>query len=167
MNTKKHAIHTAESLLAKTIEVGDCLEWQGYFANGTPYVSNNGKMTSVRRLFSGLLNKNFVAGGFIVPKCDNHRCINPNHAMRLSRSKMSSRNGKRAVQSIAKRLKIQKFKQQTEGKLSWDKVDEIRATNVPSRVLAEKFGVDKSLICRVRTGQAWKRIENNIFAGLM
>ena len=65
MNTKKHAIHTAESLLARTIEVGDCLEWQGYFANGTPYVSNNGKMTSVRRLFSGLLGKDFVAGGFI------------------------------------------------------------------------------------------------------
>jgi len=29
MNTKPRAKHTIDSLLARTVEVGDCMEWQG------------------------------------------------------------------------------------------------------------------------------------------
>jgi hypothetical protein len=46
-------------------------------------------------------------------------------------------------------------------------VDEIRASDEPSRELAKKYSVDKSLICKVRANKAWRRFENNVFAGLM
>jgi hypothetical protein len=167
MNTNKAKIHTVDSLKAMTVECGDCWEWQKYIANGTPYVCHDGKMTSVRKLFTSLMGGYLPAKWFISTKCDNQKCVNPDHYMKLSRSAMSSRNGKKAVQSVGKRIKIQKLKQASYGKLSWEKVDEIRASDEPSRELAKKYSVDKSLICRVRANKAWRRFENNVFAGLM
>ena len=159
--------HTVESLKAMTIECGDCWEWQKYIANGTPYVCHNEKMTSVRKLFTSLMGGYLPNGWFISTKCDNQKCVNPDHYLKLSRSAMSSRNGKRAVQSVAKRLKIQKLKQASYGKLTWEIVDEIRSSDESSRQLASKYSVNKSLICRVRANKAWVRFENNVFAGLM
>ena len=75
---KPQKIHTITTLKERTIEDGDCWEWQGYCANGTPSVCHQGKMISVRRLFTHLLG-NTVRDGYYVPKCGNGLCVNLEH----------------------------------------------------------------------------------------
>lgn len=157
--------HTLESLKKRTIEVGDCWEWQGYYGNKVPSVSHDGKMISVRRLFSDLLGGQHPEGGFIVPKCENIRCVNPNHTKHYNKRKFGQMVGKKAKGSLARKVKLQAFRQTFNAKLNWDKVDEIRASDEPSRVMAKKFGVDKSIVCRIRRNQSWVRFDSP-FAGL-
>jgi len=163
---KPRTIHTLESLKKRTIEVGECWEWQGYFGNKVPAVCNDGKMTSVRRLFSDLLNNKHPAGGFIVPKCENIKCVNPEHSKHMTHSKFAAMSGKKAKGSLTRKVKIQAFRHTFNAKLDWEKADEIRVSTEPSRKIAARFGVDKSLVCKIRAGKAWVRY-NTPFAGLL
>lgn len=47
-----------------------------------------------------------------------------------------------------------------------DKATEIRLRTEPAHVLAPIYGVDKSLIVRVRAGKAWRDLSSSPFAGL-
>lgn len=166
MNTKPKTIHTIESLKARTVEEGECWNWTGYLGNKVPHVCHNGKMHSVRRLFRDLMDKPVQAGSYIYPNCGNTICVNPKHNVALTRKQFSKRIGKMAAGNLMRKIKVQAFKQRTVGKLTWDQADEIRVSTEPSRQVASKFGVDKSLICRIRAGKAWVRY-NSPFAGLM
>lgn len=161
--------HTVESLQAKTIEVGDCLEWQGYFGNKVPQICHGGKMASVRRLFSDLLDLGYPAGGFIVPKCDNGACVNFAHFRHYTQKKFNSRMALKAVGNPLRAAKIQAYKRRTSAKLTQEKANTILNDTRPSRVIAAEYGVDKSLICRIRAGLAWVDLSasSNPFAGLM
>ena len=158
-------IHTIESLKKRTIEDGECWEWQGYCANGTPSVSHDGKMISVRRLFTQLLG-NTVREGYYVPKCGNKLCVNPEHTTYNDPKQHMKKAARKALQSPTRRLKIQIHKRATTAKLTQEMADEIRCSEGPSRVIAEKYGVNKSVICRIRAGKAWVNLSNP-FAGLM
>lgn len=159
--------HTTESLKQKTIEIGDCWEWQGYQQNNTPQICHAGKLVSVRRLFSELLGKKVPNDWYVIAKCENKKCVNPDHFKRLNKKQMAGKAGKSATQSIGKKLKIQKAKQAESAKLNWDIVDEIRSSDLTYRELARKHKVHPSLISKVSRNLAWRRYENNIFAGLM
>jgi hypothetical protein len=158
-------IHTIESLKKRTIEDGECWEWQGYCANGTPSVSHDGKMISVRRLFTQLLG-NTVREGYYVPKCGNKLCVNPEHTTYNDPKQHMKKAARKALQSPTRRLKIQIHKRATTAKLTQEMADEIRCSEGPSRLIAEKYGVNKSVICRIRAGKAWVNLSNP-FAGLM
>ena len=158
-------IHTIESLKKRTIEDGECWEWQGYCANGTPSVSHDGKMISVRRLFTQLLG-NTVREGYYVPKCGNKLCVNPEHTTYNDPKQHMKKAARKALQSPTRRLKIQIHKRATTAKLTQEMADEIRCSEGPSRIIAEKYGVNKSVICRIRAGKAWVNLSNP-FAGLM
>ena len=158
-------VHTVDSLKNRTIEVGECREWQGYFGNGTPQVSNNGEMVSVRRLFTELLGGQ-ISKGYYVPKCNNKTCVNPDHTVFHTVSVHLKKAAKIAVLNPTRRIKIQINKRATVAKLTQEKADEIRYSDEPSRVLAQRYGVDKSVICRIRKGNAWVNLSNP-FAGLM
>lgn len=158
--------HTIESLKARTVEEGDCWNWTGYLGNKVPAVSHDGKMTSVRRLFRDLMGNPVKKGWFVLPKCGNSVCVNPDHSKLLSPKQFTQHMGKSAIGSLTRRMKIQAYKQRTVGKLTWDKADEIRLSTEPSREVAARYGVDKSLVCRIRAGKAWVRY-NSPFAGLM
>ena len=164
--TKGTRKHTIESLKARTIEEGDCWNWTGYLGNKVPAVSHDGKMTSVRRLFRDLMGNPVKAGWFVLPNCGNNICVNPEHSKLLSPKQFTQHMGKRAGGSLTRKMKIQAFKQRTVGKLTWEQADEIRLSSEPSRQAAQKYGVDKSLICRIRAGKSWIRY-NSPFAGLM
>ncbi len=159
--------HTPESLEAKTIEVGDCWEWQGYFGNKVPSICHGGKMTSVRRLFADLLDLGYPKGGFIVARCENGVCVNPRHFKHYTDAKFSVYRSKRAAGNPLRAAKIQAFKRRTSAKLTQEQADAIRCSDRPSREEAKIYGVDKSLICRIRSGKAWVNLSANPFAGLL
>jgi hypothetical protein len=162
---KPQKTHTITTLKERTIEDGDCWEWQGYCANGTPSVFHAGKMIAVRRLFTQLLG-NTVREGYYVPKCGNGLCVNPDHTTYNDPKQHMKKANRKALKSPTRRLKIQIHKRATNAKLTQEMADEIRCSEGPSRIIAEKYGVNKSVVCRIRAGKAWVNLSNP-FAGLM
>jgi len=162
---KQQKIHTTTTLKERTIEDGDCWEWQGYCANGTPSVFHAGKMIAVRRLFTELLGGK-LRDGYYVAKCGNGLCVNPDHTTYNDPKQHMKKGNRKALQSPTRRLKIQIYKRATNAKLTQEMADEIRSSEGPSRVIAQKYGVNRSVVCRIRTGKAWVNLQNP-FAGLM
>lgn len=164
--------HTVESLRARTIEVGECWEWQGYSAHGTPQVfspAGNPKrrMVSVRRLFRELIAGQPQPDGFYSVSCGNVECVNPDHTLFRTEKLHFKAMGKKVGSSPVRSLKLSQY-HRTNGKakLSESKAQEIRLSNESGPVLAERYGVNKSLISRVRRGEIWKCLTNP-FRGLM
>jgi hypothetical protein len=158
--------HTLESLLARTVEIGECREWQGYIGNDTPQVSHGGKMMTVRRLMFELQGKD-VEGYYIEPQCGNSRCVNPAHAVARTNAahlKRMSRNvDHRGLMRIIKLQQVAKNRR----KLTDEQVSQIRNDARPSRAVAEELGVSKNLVCLIRAGKAHRAVSANPFAGLM
>lgn len=165
--------HTIESLKARTIEEGDCWLWQGYKANGTPQVSHprpgfKSKMYSVRRLMRDLVTGKQTPDGHYVTRCDNPDCVNPEHVLFRSDEQHMQRIGRgSAMGNITKSMKLRKFRISIgHTKLSEQIAQEIRLSNETCAALGQRYGVDKSLVSKVRRGTAW-RVLANPFAGLM
>lgn len=164
--TREIKRHTLETLLARTVEVGECNEWLGYIANAVPQVSHGGKVVTVRRLMFELQGKD-VEGYYIAPKCGNPRCVNPDHAIARTRKahhKLMSRNVDHGGL-----LRIIKLQQAARGrrKLTDEQVQQIRNDPRPSRAVASDHGVSNALVCLIRAGRAHRPISSNPFAGLM
>lgn len=97
-------------------------------------------------------------GHFILHSCDNPSCVNPSHlclgtprdntqdAMRKGRMKNYFKNG---FNSRRGRGPV---------KLNDEAVRAIRASGSTSGLLASHYGVDRSLIQRIRNGKAWKHV---------
>ena len=169
---KPRAIHTIESLKARTIEVGECWEWQGYSAHGTPQVFNRvdgskRRMYSVRRLLRELIEGQAQPDGFYSVSCGNVECVNPDHTIFRTEKQHFKAMGKKVGDSPVRALKLSQY-HRTNGKakLCESKAQEIRLSNESGPVLAERYGVNRSLISRVRRGEIWKCLTNP-FRGLM
>lgn len=169
---KPRKIHTIESLRARTIEVGECWEWQGYSAHGTPQVfspsdGTKRRMVSVRRMFRELITGQEQPDGFYSVSCGNVECVNPDHTLFRTEKLHFKAMGKKVGSSPVRALKLSQY-HRTNGKakLSESKAQEIRLSNESCRELAKKYGVNQALISRVRRGEIWKCLTNP-FRGLM
>jgi hypothetical protein len=158
--------HTIETLMARTVEIGECREWQGYIANDTPQVSHGGKMMTVRRLMFELQGK-AVDGYYIAPRCGNFRCVNPDHA--IARTKKAHHKLMNQNADPNGMLRIIKLQQVSRGrrKLTDEQVQQIRSDPRPSRAVAAEHGVSKGLVCLIRAGKAHRLFAASPFAGLM
>jgi hypothetical protein len=81
-------IRTLDDLKARTAEVGDCWEWQcGYQNHGkTPAVVYIDKRMSGRRLALMLAKPGQkLDGKVVIAKCGNHKCVNPDHMLALTK----------------------------------------------------------------------------------
>jgi hypothetical protein len=166
----KRTVHTIESLQARTIEEGDCWQWQGYCGNKTPQVmcffNDKRKMYSVRRLMRELQTGRAQPDGHYTNSCGNHLCVNPAHVLYKTAKNhlrdMAKGRTHTAVDSFKKR------QARIDGgltKLDMKKAEEIRASNLKLRELAEEYKVNISMIKRIRTNKAWKPLSSP-FAGL-
>ena len=73
-------VRTLAELKARSEEVGDCWEWQGYINEfKMPTVRFEGMARSARRV-AWVLANGLVPNGMVVANaCNNHRCVNPAH----------------------------------------------------------------------------------------
>jgi len=162
-------VYTLPTLLARTEEVGDCLEWQGgYTTNGHPQTKHDGKPWMVRRLVLALSGVSIKPGYIVATTCGNLRCINRDHLVQRSERQHMLRMGALGKQSDHLRsAKIANTKRASaQAKLTEAQVREIRASTGTLRELAERYGVNKSRICGIRLGRMWKDFSNP-FAGLI
>lgn len=165
--TTVQTVHTEESLLARTEEVGHCMEWQGYLEGGNPAVCHQGKMIMVRRLLLNLRGVDIPAGSYVATKCDNPLCVHPDHIKIRTRSQHAAAMSKNVSQnSVVRVRKLMDFARENRAKLSMQQAMEIRASSEPASVLQKRYPVSKSRINRIKNGEAWRDLSSP-FAGLM
>lgn len=164
--SKKATIHTIESLLARTVEHGNCKDWTGYAPNKTPKVFHNGKMQSVRAVLLELQGKAKPPKGFfLATRCQNPYCVNPEHIIARSPKQHAVRMAKCVDHENPVRLMRITEKAQIRRKLSDEQVQTILLDTRSCRELGELFQVNQSLISRIRRGQAHRltMAKNNPF----
>lgn len=139
-------------ILARTIEVGDCLEWQGCFCQGKhPQINlGAGRVAAVRRVLWEVEHGPVPAGLQVGMTCKNWRCVCPEHLAARTRSKAS----RGRTRSLQERINIAAGRR-TASHLTMDDVRTMRTSDEPVRQLAARYGVTLGYVWRIRRGEAW------------
>ena len=149
-----------------TIE-GDCWEWHGCMQGSIPMMKHDGKVANVRRLV--LIDRGVPMKGYIATyTCGNPACVNPEHTGRSTRTQMNRRN-MAEMNSATNTLRVKRIaeiKRRTSAKLSQADVEQIRAADEKQQDLANRYGVTKSLIGKIRRGEVWRTFSASPFSGL-
>lgn len=140
-----------------------CWEWQGKRKKSTPksphmleygviVITKDGKKSSLstHRLSYYLHNGDIPDGMFVLHKCDNPACWNPEHLYLGTHG--------RNMQDITDRNR-RKGSNHPRATITEQQAEEIKST--PSTYgsaakLAAKFGISKHVIHNIRSGKAWK-----------
>lgn len=161
-------VQTLDSILARTDEVGDCLEWQGIMGNNTPQIRIARKLQMVRRVIRDMLGNPAAEGNYLAPSCGNPKCIKPEHIIERTRAQHMKRIARLVDHNHPIRIaKLQKAKAHLRV-VSDEGVAMIRADDRKAEDVARELGVSKSLVKKIRRGQAYREsAAANPFAGLM
>lgn len=161
--------HTIETLLARTIEVGECMEWQGYYGRNCPQVKHGGKLRTVRRVIRELQGREMKKGMFVSTSCGNPKRINPEHLIdRNARQHSQAMSSKVNYLSPTRVAKLQKSAEPRR-KISDAGVQAALCDPRTCEIVAAEHGVHKSLISKIRRGEAHRQFNaaTNPWAGLM
>lgn len=162
-------VQTLDSIMARTDEVGDCLEWQGMIRNGTPQIRIARKMHTVRRVIRDLLGNPAAEGNYLAPSCGNPKCVKPDHIIERTRAQHMKRIASLVDHNHPIRItKLQKIKAHAR-KVNEDGLAMIRTDDRKAEDVARELGVSKTLVNKIRRGQAYREVNAaaNPFAGLM
>lgn len=131
----------------------ECWEWRGwYFSGGYGGFDYENRATGAHRssheLYIGPISKGVV----ICHKCDNKRCVNPNHLFAGT-----------SLDNNLDTLKKKRGNRVRGSACSWSKLDEkqvwhIRNSNLPQVFLAKFYGVDPSHVSMIRSGRRWSHV---------
>jgi hypothetical protein len=152
----------AEKMSARTVEFpGGCHVWIGTLdREGYGRVFHSGTMRGAHRVAYemahgpiGALPKADARGTCVCHRCDNRRCVNPDHLFlgtHADNMRDMARKGRHAMPSTA-------GERNGNAKLSAGDVSAIRDSDAPSKALAERFKVSACTIRHVRRGYSWGR----------
>lgn len=165
---RKRAVHTVESLLARTELEDECLVWQGFMQNGAvPMVKHDGKMVSVRKLIAILRGDDIRAGGYWSTTCGNPACVNPEHIRFRRKKEHFVRIAKKLSKDpVAKALRAAKSAKALT-RLTPEQVHEIMHTNASATSLAARFGVNVNTIRRRRRGEMGVTLGQNNWLSML
>ncbi|WP_332763973.1 HNH endonuclease signature motif containing protein [Phenylobacterium sp.] len=113
-----------------------------------------GRRMSAHRA-SWMLNRGPIAAGLVVcHRCDNPLCVNPDHLFLGTQA-----DNVADMDSKGRRGRVRGEAVNT-AKLTAEQVLEIRALfgRLPHRMIAERFGVTKSQIDKIRSGVCWAHV---------
>ncbi len=155
-------------LMDRTEELADCLMWTGAVTKaGYPIYKPYCKPCALVRRAMFELN-----GGVLDPRvpivttCGEKLCINPKHLAKSTIKEVATAAGARgAFSSRARSAKIAESKRKR-GKLVLEDARAIRLSTEKGPALAARYGVNKSLINRIKSGSAWRDYSSH-WAGLM
>ena len=148
-----------ESLLSRAEEVGDCLEWQGsYGSQGVPIVSlKNVHLQARRAVYQAICcgPLPITSKNPITTTCDNKRCVKPEHLKRSTTKKVAIKAGKAGkFSTLSRSLAISRGNREAgRCKLSPEQVAEIRVSEGTNKAVAQIYGVNASLIGRIKNGK--------------
>jgi hypothetical protein len=141
-----------------------CLIWKDGMCRSRPVGRINGRTKQVRReIWEQQKGRPMPVNFYAVCKHGVDECVEPSHVIGVTRSAVQKKRGKPL--SAAHRQAIAEGRWGGRSKLSAEKAAEIRASDEPRRVLAERYGVSERLVTMVRSGEIW-RDYSSPFAGL-
>lgn len=166
--------------MAKAIEVGECLEWQGSFSCGgvTPILkvrfpgAKRSENVPVCRELWVKANGPIPPGMLVYRKCCNNLCVCPEHLKAGTRAQWHEhrkKNGK-TKHKLATKLKMTAAARKRPNVVnSLEKAREVRALKgtMLKKDIAAMTGVSAAMVSDICSGQAWKDTIANPFAGLM
>jgi len=154
---------TLSDILKRTTECGDCLLWAGSCnGRGQPKVHNG----SARRRVYELAHGPVPVGKRISVDCDQVKCLNPEHLVAVTVSKISTITNARHDVKLKRQASSAKTNRPKLGKITIEIARELRNSDRPGIELARELGVSTSLISRVRCGRSWVE-HSHPFAGLL
>lgn len=133
-----------------------CWVWtSSKWASGRPRTKHLGKWKIAYREIYALLVGPIPDGLSLDHLCGNNSCVNPEHLEPVTQSVNSKRyyasmlaNGPKAVQHIWR----------AHAKLTDQQAIEIYNSDLPSDVLAARFGVSTSAVRSIRNGRRWSSV---------
>ena len=167
--TRARAIHTTESLLARTVEEGDCRLWTGFATNRTPLVCEDGRMVPVRRVLSRLAGRDDGAA-YYAAACGNPLCVEQEHTVARTHKQHMRVMGKTAstgAGAAARRARITAARRARGDVVPDDVVQAILASNESGPVLAARYGISRSTVNNYRSARIGRTAGNNPFAALI
>lgn len=102
--------------------------------------------------------------------CGNKLCVNPDHIILFTHKGSRGSKLNKHIRTPDQMARIALAARKYKAKLTWDQVNEIRASSESGPVLAERYRVCKATINYIRAYRNWKtgQAENaNPFAALM
>lgn len=168
MTQINHDLNTLHGIRARCDDEGDCWIWRdGTTRQGYPIFKPYGcKCTLVRRAVFVLAGGQLKPRQPVVSSCGDRRCVNPEHLSTSTLSKIAKSAAKRGAWGGQTRRAAISAAQRKRSKITVEIAAEVLGSTDASRVLAARFGVSKELICRIRSGRAW-RDYSSPFSGLM
>lgn len=140
----------------------ECWLWQGArFKNGgygqfREYRKRNSARAHVFawRLWRGAV----PAGLYVLHKCDNPPCVNPNHLFLGTAKDNSDDCGRKGRNGTTRHPEIVRGARNGMAKLTDGAVRAIRKSTSKLRVAAKCYGVSESTISRIRLGKTWRHV---------
>lgn len=160
--SKQQRVVDLPTLLAKTVEVGDCMVWQGWTnKRGSAYVKYMGRQTQAVRLsylMSRGLEDSDIKGLMTWASCGDKLCINPKHICCGTRSQWrafrhSIGADKPKPSTIAKHMV--NGRKPGKCKLTMEQVREIRESNETCKEWAKRLMVHPDTVALARRGRTW------------
>lgn len=146
-------------ILARCDEVGECMLWQGGMTGmGLPIarLRSGDSPTSLRRHVFVLSIRELRPGECVWTSCGESRCLHPAHLRAGTRPQMLlalRRAGRyRSVAMTMQRIQAGRMR----GKITLEIARAIRVSDEPATAHAERYGIDVSLVRRIRRGEAWR-----------
>lgn len=161
-----HRDRVLAAIRTRTVEEGDCLLWEGAVTRGTksrrplPALWVDGRAQSLRRLAYVAYGKELFAHWRVSPECGNDLCLCEEHLKRKTHAESLMGHSKSPI--ARERITLAR---RARALLDWNKVREIRGSDLPVSELAEQMGVHPDTISCVRTYATWR--ESGVFSGLV
>lgn len=158
---KKYARGTLEERFWNFVQKksdNECWEWQGQILNGYGRISLGAKSLGsdgAHRVSWRIANKQEIPDGmFVMHKCDNPCCVNPNH-LTIGTPKDNSDD---MIRKGRKKQVIPLGEHNGKSLLNEEKVRVIRSSTLNHAALGRLLGVSSGCVRSVRIGRTWSHI---------
>jgi len=156
-----------EYIRLKSVPCGRCLLWQGSTdKDGVPRMRvpwEDGKSKGVRRTLLKAMGVN-VDGKLATTSCDNVMCVSDKHAVAWTRKRLQGRSSKKQTGNVSLSMQRAVNGRRT-GKLTMDKVREMRSSGLSYRKAADTYGVTFRTVQKIMRGESWREY-GSPFSGL-
>lgn len=154
---------TMDDIRQRCDEIGECLIWRlSVDECGRPVARIGDQSLSVRKYVYELEGKTIRAHHFAIPRCGDKRCLS--HLACVPRSTINRESRQRSLMIPANWYEHQQ--RPSRAKLTPALAAEIRASDESIEVLADRLGVKKRSIKRVKAQETWKPapVANSVFS---